>query len=56
MTRPANLLRGTHVGDPGDRPRIVPRDDVIELPQAVHLVLDEGAAPFTDVALHAGDL
>ena len=41
---------------PGIGRGIVPRDDVIQLPHAVHLVLDECAAPFTDVALNAGDL
>ena len=56
MTRPAHFHRGTQIGDAGDRPRDLPRDDVIELPQAVHLVLDEGAAPFTDMAVDACDL
>ena len=56
MTLAAHLLRGTQVGDAWNRSRILPRDDVIQLPHAVQLVLDERAAAFADVALHAGDL
>ena len=40
----------------GNRPRVAARDDVIQLPHAVQLVVDERACAFADVALHARDL